>query len=397
MATKQTHIFWIFGNLRQANAKWKALCGYIEQHAGVAPNVETVYCGPNPKDVTDSQRLSTMGDVIHVLRTKDMFSTRPRILRVVGIPEDYQDLLHYVDVPTPQNLLVFWGLPGYYKLGSKRWVSLKPTKVFKFIKNHGKVYEFPTEAANENEAVTWAVDVAEEEGKLLTRDTAKLLVRRLGFNLDRLGNSVEQLAIYQADKEITVQDVKACCSETFNGTVWEYINSLDRGDHEKALAYLQRLYEDKPDTGETFYGRLGQILGALRQHFSFLVLAKDASGESVNVKLIEQSAKGLKKFTPTQLAQMQNGETVDLSDWFSGNYVRNKVNNPGFTRVLGHRKSQLYSALRELLFCSFMARQNSGNEAYLRLSLDILTLVLCGKISPLQAAKARGHRRKYSA
>ncbi len=397
MATKakQVHIFWIFGNLRQAKAKWKSLCSYIEQHAGVAPNVETIHCGSNPENVTDSQRLSTLKDVIHVLRTKDMFSDRPRILRVVGIPEDYQDLMHYVNVPKPQNLLVFWGPPGYYKLGSKRWISLKPTKIFKFIKSHGKVYEFPIEVASGNEAVTSAVDIAAEKNKILSRDTARLLIRRQGRNLDRLENSIEQLATYQTGKEITSQDVKACCRETFQGTVWEYINSIDKGDHERALAYLQCLYEEEPEVGESFYGILRKVLGALRQHFLFLVLAKDSSGGSINAKLIEEAAKGFKKFTPTQLAQIQNGEAIELSDWFSGAYIKSKISNPGFTRLLGKRKSQLYSALRELLFCTFMARQNSGSEAYLRLCFDVFTLVVCGKISPDQAAMARGHRRKY--
>jgi len=385
--SNQVHIFWIFGNLRQSKAKWNALCDYIEQHAGVAPNVESVYCGSG----TDSSNVSSMKDVVCILRTKDMFSNSPRILRVIGIPEDYQDMLSYVDVPRPQNLLVFWGPPGYYKSGpSKKWNTIKNTKLFKFIKKHGHVFEFPVEAATDNDAVNWVTEIAQEKKKTISRDTAKLLVNRQGRNLDMLDNSVEKLATYQKSREISSQDVKDCCGETFSSTVWEYINSIDRNDCDAALAYLQGLYNEKPEVGSTFYGTLSQLLGALRQHFLFLMLAKDASGNSVNVKLIEESAKEFKKFTPTQLTQICNGEDVTLSDRFSGNYIRNKVNNPGFSKLLGRRKSKIYGLLQELQSCSFAARQNSSNEAYLRMSLDLFTLVACGKITADQAAMARG-------
>ncbi len=383
---KPVHIFWIFGNLRQAKAKWNSLCQYIEQHVGVAPKVETIYCGDTSE--------SSMKDVVFALRSKDMFSDSPRIIKVVGIPEDYNDLLFYTDIPKPHNLLVFWGTPGYYKPGSKKWISLKITKLFKFVKQHGKVYEFPTEARTDSEAITSVIDIAAEKGKELSRETARLVVSRLGRGLDLLESHIEKLATYQTGSKILQADVEACCAKGFYGTVWDYINSLDKGDCGQALSYLQQLYEDKPATGDNFYGVLNKVIGALRQHFTFVTLARDIS-TSVNVKAIEESAKGCKKFTPTQLSEIQAGNSPNIPDWFSSGYIRNQINNSNLARLLGQRKSIIYGILRDLLFCAFYCRLNSGNDAYLKLSFDVFTLLACGKINSRQAALARGHCRKY--
>lgn len=391
-------VFWIYGNQRQCRASWDQIVSQVEKKTGSPPNVETMFCGFNPVDAPPTQRWATTNNVIETLRERDMFDSRSRIIKIIGLPEEYTALTNWLHLVKGDNILVFWGPFGCIKPGSKRWITAKTTKLYKTIKAEGKVIEHPLEVKFDSEAIDWIKAIAVEYKKTITSEAARRMVRLQGKNLDTLDNSIQKLAAYQTSKEITLADVEKCCfSDYSDNEIWGFLDHLDMQESEPAINFLQNFYaEDSGSVGESFYGRVNRFFGALLQHYQFLLMLKDACGRSLNVGVAQRALSTFKKINPTKIKELREGKiTLDeLECRFTSWYVERSISSGPVQKAFARRKGEIYSIVSDLYNCMYWSRRYSSDASMIRLCLDCFVLLACGKLTLSQAAQIRGHKRK---
>ena len=389
-------LFWISGNRRQSQKTFSDIVALIEKNTNSTVNVQMFYCGPNLKNT--SQRWTSAGDIIQILRSSDLFDNRPRVIKVCGLSDDYtllSDWLHKVD---DRNVLVFWGPFGYTKPGSKQFISGKTSNLFKQIKAEGKIFEYPTEAKTDSDAVFWIKEIATELKKNIEGSVARRVVELEGRDLDVLTNTVEKLATYQNGKEITLDDVNACCFNDYKDEVWDFLAYLDKQDVDAALGYLKRFYDEGDgNVGETFYGRISRLFGALLQHYQFLMMLKDVCGNTLNVQLAQKALSTFKKTSPSKIDEIRNGtKTIeDLECRFTPYFVEFNIKKDSVQTAFKRRKGEIYAIIDDLYHCMFFCRKSSGIESLLKLCLDSFVLVVCGVISNTDACLIRGKRLRF--
>ncbi len=386
-------VFWFYGNERQCRKTWNEILAKVQSAYGTEPNVETCFCGFNPQGMRDEHRWTTTNDILHLLSSEDLFDPRPRIIKMRGLPEEYTKLANWLDILHDRNILVIWSPFGYIKPGTKQWITAKTSKLYKEVKRHGKLIEHPVEASDDSAAFEWIREVGKECDKEIEAAGVKSLVRIQGRNLDKLTNCVQKIATYQLGKKVSEADVLACCSEEFYGTVWRYLEDLDYKRHDAALGYLQQFYaEGKGAIGESFYGRVSKFFGAIIQHFQFLLLLKDACGNRLNAQVAEKALSNFKKTSSTKVNRVIAGEmnSSELENRFSSAYLHRNIQSSSVLAAFKRRKSELYRILLEVYYAMFSCRFHSGDEAFIKLHLDVMTLVICGKLNAVQASQMRG-------
>ncbi len=394
-AKKKCPIFWVHGNMRQCRQTWDGIVEHVGKESGGDPEILIMFGGINPVSATPAQRWSTADDVIFALRNRSFCEAGPRIIKVCGLPESYTELVDWFHVINGSNVLVIQNKFGYTKPGSKQFVTAKTSKFFKKVKAEGFLIEHPVKAKNENDAIDCITAVASEANKGIKRVVAREIVAKEGKNLDILENAVIKLCTYQKSKEITIEDVHACCSGGFQPeTVWQFIEDLDYRRNERALAYLQAFYaEGKGDVGESFYGRISKMFGALMQHFQFLLIVKDVCGNrDLNAQVVESVLSGFKKITPTKIKELQRKEISyeDLEPKFSTQFINHNIKKDSIRFAARKKKSEIYRILAALHDCVFLCRKYSGKDYYLRLCLDTFALVACGRLTYQEASQIHG-------
>lgn len=381
--------------MRQCSQTFDGIVRHVETQSKKKPNVEIMFGGINPPNATPTQRWNTANDIIFTLRNPNFCDDSPRIVKVIGLPESYTELANWFHVINGSNVLVIQSPFGYIKPGSKRWITAKTSKFFKKVKAEGFLIEHPTEAKNTDDAISWIETLVNESGKKIKRAVAKEIIAKEGKNLDTLTNTVGKLCSYQKGKEIIIEDVHACCSNDFlPETVWQFLEDLDNRNAERALAYMQSFYaEGDGEAGEWFYGRIMHLFGALTQHFQFLMVLKDVCGNrDLNAQLVEDTLKNFKKTTPTKIRELQKKEITydELEPRFSKQYINFNIKKDSTRSAFRAKKSEIYRMLAALHDCIYICRKNSGNDSYLRLSLDAFVLTVCGKITSQQAGQIHG-------
>ena len=374
--------------MRQCRQTWDGIVDHVSKQCNKKPEIEIMFGGINPINATPAQRWNTADDVIFTLRNKNICSDAPRIIKVCGLPESYTELADWFHVINGSNVLVIQSAFGYTKPGSKQWVTAKTSKFFKKVKAEGFLIEHPIDAKNQNDAVDWVVSLAGEAKREIKKAVAREIVAKEGKNLDILENVVKKLCSYQKRKEITIEDVHKCCITGFQPeTVWQFLEDLDNKNDERALAYLQSFYaEGDGAAGESFYGRISKLFGALSQHFQFLLHIKDICGQrELNAQLVEDVLKDFKKTTPTKILELQRKKITfeELEPKFSQQYIGYNIKKDGVRRASQKRKSEIYNTNLALNDCTFLCRKYSSksNLHYLRLCLDTFVLVACGKLT----------------
>ena len=393
-AKSKRPVFWIYGNMRQCRQTFDGIVDHVAKQSNKDPDVQVMFGGINPVNATPVQRWSTADDVIFALRNHSFCDDRPRIIKVCGLPEFYTELADWFHVVNGSNVLVIQSEFGYIKPGSKQWVTAKTSKFFKKVKAEGFLIELPIEA-NENDAIDLIVSLVKDAKKEITRPVAREIIAKEGRNLDTLANVVEKLCTYQKSKDITIEDVHECCSSGFlPETVWKFLEDLDFRRDEKALAYLQAFYaEGDGAVGESFYGRVSKLFGALVQHFQFLLVIKDVCGNrDLNAQFIEEALSSFKKTTPTKIQELKRKDISydDLEPKFSRQYIGNSVTKESIRFSFRKKKSEIYRILSALYDCIYLCRKYSGSDYYLRMSLDIFALVACGRLTCQQASQIHG-------
>jgi len=366
--------YWISGNRFDSQRAWSNLLA----ERGNNVNVVIMHCG-HVLDTTDANRPQTSVDVIDILKRQDILDDRPRIIKLKGVPEDYQLLVDYLDYCSDTNTLVIDGPVGYrQKPPSKRWVSLTNSKLYKAAKSNGKHLNHPIDASRSGDAVSWLNEVAEHYDRKVSTDASYLLVETKGKNLDTLYADLLKLFDYEPKKEISTDDVSACCVPIWEKTVWDFIDELDSFDYDRCMLYLQHFYAVAgTNTSSTFYGDVSLMLGALYQHYLFPNVIKDSIG---NAKLTRKNAllavDGLFKKT-----QKSDGSAEYKEPMFSEKYVTYNINKPTMQTLIGLKLAMILYLVLATQLCDQACRRFSNDQIMIKLFVNTLVMYICGKLT----------------
>ncbi len=366
-------MFWITGNYYECKKMWASIVGSLDD-----PNIEVVDCGYNATNTPSHDRLAVGSDVIHLLRSRDMFDDRPRIIRMKGLPEDYTIIADYLRFVRDDNVLVVDGPIGYRKTHGKgsRWIPAAASKFYKTIAKEGKVFKFAKEAKDDGEAQSWCRTVVDELGKKIDGEALLYLIRAKGRDLDTLYCDLCKLAQYQSGKEITLDDVKVCSVPLFTRSSFELVDDLCNQKLDQSLIHLISFCENAGvAVGSSFRGEVERLIGLLYKTFLFLVLLKD-SGSVISYQSAQQATAGLKKRSSKQ----PDGTYHWNEDLFAAGFIGANIRKTCLKKFLNLPKQRVYGAFLHVCYAKHQARLGYTKEA-VKMCLDALCMSICGKIS----------------
>jgi len=368
-------VFWISGNQYEKGKAWDKICSLLGD-----PNVETLNCIVEPKSSkTSGSRSVSAGDIILRLKTDDLFDTRPRILRVKGLPEDYLEIADYLDLVDNSNVLVFDGPVGYYASGvSSRFIPAGASKLYKRIKNEGQVLQFDTVAKSYADARDWIGAVAKELKVKIESDATVALVDVSGLNLDTLYTELLKLSDYKPTGTIKAEDVRECCLSVLVKETWGLIDDLDLGQHESACRRLDVFLECAgSETGTSFYGDVAMLLGALQHHFLFLLIASESCPNGPDLAALKQASASFVK-------KQSDGKEKPM---FDERFMRMALSKDSVRSAMSWGPARLRSVYNQILDSMYSCRMLASEPDSVRSILRALLLFVCGHLG-LKTAKS---------
>lgn len=368
----ELYTYWAYGNQRDTAEFVSSLHAKIQSTFNAQPNIIKIECDSTDKDSAKSS------DIVKLLRMRDLFDTRPRVIQLYGIPEDYTLLTDYLHLTNQNNILLILSQPGY-RSGYGRWNPIQVSKLYKTVKDKGVIRDFGLEAKTSADASAWVVKIFKLFNKNIDSESLDKFVYFCGLNYDRLETEAKKLCTYQSAKKITIEDVVNCCANERNETVWNFIDFLDYGKYDEALEYLEKFFLEHSGTG--LYGQVSMLLAAIMQHFTFILFVKDSDGTSE--QNIKDSVSGWKKLTPTQISELKSGELKqeDIEDYFKPNFISFNMYKPGVKSALKWKKSKIYGVMESLDRCILVARMNSNNETNIKFVLSCFIMLVCEKLT----------------
>lgn len=371
MAKKKTvekrPAYWIAGNYYDSQRAWKKVLA----SAGDDVNVESLDCSFDTENTPRELRACRANEIIQTLKHDDLFDDRPRIIRLLGCPPDYTILHDYLYLVDDRNILVICGPTGYWSAAGVglRFNHAKASKLYKTLNSWGTVVEF-AEDLKKSDACKWIRSVASDLGLTMDQDAALHLVDLKGGKLDLLYSELTKLIDYAPkSKKIDAELVKECCVPLFTKTVWELIDSLDSKDYDDVVEHITSFFDVAGiEVGASFYGDTLKLLGALHQHFYFLLLVKSRCGNQLSFQGAVDAVKDFKK---------KDGTT----DLFSYGFVRMNYNKTGVQESLRWSIGKLHAIMLDLYRCEFSCRFNSQNRDHIRRSIMSFAMFVCDKIS----------------
>lgn len=364
--TNSIPVFWFTGNYYDCSKIWKN----IQSKIGDA-NIISHDCFSGDGDVKGS----TASDVVLSLKSKDLFDSRTKIIKMNGLPEDYKILSDYLNLVSDDNVLVIDSAIGYRK---RNFVSAAASTFYKEVKERGHVFNFPTEL-KQSEAVSWAKSVVTELNFKIDHDAAEFLINEVaGMNLDVIYGHLNKLIDY-CNKNITIEDVRACCASTYLQTTWNLIDNLDKQNYDAVVEQLQKFYSNESNG---FRSEVEGLLGALNFHYRLLLILKDKC-DSFSYPVMKKAVEGFKKRTKTD----------DEYVWTDGVYEKALgmcMNSEPFKSAFQWKASHIYKVNLDLDRIRQICRRSSS-VSEIKICLDTFAMVTCNKITIEQANIARGN------
>jgi hypothetical protein len=386
MANKK-HVYWVSakgapeeGNYYDCKNAIKKIIAQLKE-----PKIEKLDCGWSADDTPVSERMSDAGDVIRVLRNRNIFDDGPRVILLKGLPANYTILVDYLKFVNDKNYLVIDGPFGMRsKPPDQKFATAKSSNFYKEIVKDGHVVEISSDAGGISNAVKWCEKVSTELGKEIGADAAKKLAEMVGTKYDSLYSQLLRLVDYANGRKITEQDVEEACESEFLRTVWDLIDCIDKLDYESSIIHLQRFYHVASlDTDSNFIGMVEMLLGALRHHFLFcLMVADHCWGKKVSF--------GYKSVTDAVsriLSEDKDGKWNNK--YFSPQFLGMAVRKDGVKSVIDWNRGRIYNAYLDINNVKAIVRTSPGIET-IKVCLDTLIMVICNKISRTDAEKIRG-------
>lgn len=367
-------MFWIHGNYYDSRKAWK----FILSKVGDC-NVENLDCGSN-SDKNSSFKDAQASDVILSLKTRDMFDSRPRVIRMRGLPPDYTLIVDYLKYVNNSNVLVVDSPVGYQ---DRKFISAATSNFYKTIASEGRVFDCGIDAKSSDDAESWVYKVFEDQGRKIQEDACSLLVSMKGRNYDRLYAEINQLLDYQTKKTISIEDVQACSVPLHTKTAWDLIDSLDMCDLSECLFHLESFYQSvSAQSGKSIRSEAEMLMGALHYHYLFMVFAKDASGEYFNYEGICSKIAGYKK---------EDSEGKREADYFGKQNVMMKSRSDSFKKALkNNNKQKVYGSY--LAVCRSLNRiRFSSSDEVTKLCLNAFCMYVCNTLSEAQMLTLIGY------
>lgn len=167
--------------------------------------------------IEDASTISLFGSKkLIIIKNSFVFSTKKLIL------EQNTDILEkYLANPNPDSILVFIMDEG--KIDERK-------KIVVSIKTNGTIKEYDKPYNIENLIITMFDDY------VITRELARLLISRVGNNLEVLSNEIDKLKIYKDnDKNILKEDILNLTTENIDTDVFVLIDYIIKKDISSAI------------------------------------------------------------------------------------------------------------------------------------------------------------------
>src|SRR3990167_6210554 len=180
--------------------------------------------------------------VLSNLMKTSLFSKEDKVIRLRGLPANYEILLVYIDYVSTKRVLIIES-DLQVKVGRKI-VNFALTKFYKQIKQLGETYHFPVQVEVPR-ATTWLKKACQDRYKKTIEDgAAHLLSERKNGNLDYIISELNTISAYIGKrKKITLRDIEDCVIELPSFDLWRFIDDLMFMRLDTALARLDVFLE----------------------------------------------------------------------------------------------------------------------------------------------------------
>ena len=157
----------------------------------------------------------------------------------------------------------------------------KRSKMYKAVKNAGKIVEFSTQT---EELITrWVLARLKKEGKNITGSVMQLFLSKTGSDMGNIDRELEKLICYTMDKSvIETADVEAIATEQTTNRIFEMVNAIAEHNQRRALdLYYDLLTLKEPPM---------RIMYLITRQFQILLHLRDMAGKGFDNQTMAQKA-----------------------------------------------------------------------------------------------------------
>lgn len=153
----------------------------------------------------------------------------------------------------------------------------KRSKLFKIIKENGRVCEFA--AQNEMTLKKWIYSLARQEQKAIDELTIQHFLEKTGTEMSNIRTEWEKLMCYTLDREVvTPADIDAVCTQRVNNRIFEMVAAIAEKRQQEALdMYHDLLTLKEPPMG---------ILALIARQFNLMLQVKELQLKRINSRQI---------------------------------------------------------------------------------------------------------------
>ena len=225
--------------------------------------------------------------VLEDISTVSLFGKKIVVVYNLDKLKDDKDLINYLNSDTDDNNILV--LSSYKELDKRK-------KIVKTLKEKTKLKElFSLDMVTyiKNNLKDYKMDFM----------TINLLISYTSSNIFRIDNELEKLKIYKDfDKIITSDDVKKIVKKSYDSTIFDLIDNINRKDIDKIF----KIYEELQKEGETS----DRIMYTIANHYRLLFQIKNLIGEKSDKEI--QSMYLMHPYRLTKLKEQAN--VMDNSD-----------------------------------------------------------------------------------
>ena len=157
----------------------------------------------------------------------------------------------------------------------------KRSKLFKAIKNYGRVVEFPVQ--DENTLKRWVLSILKKEGKTISEAGLNELLMKTGTDMENIRKELEKLICYTMGRDIiTGEDIEAICITRVHNQIFDMVNAI--ADKKQKLAL--KLYYDLLALKEPPM----RILFLIARQYNLLLQVKELKGKGYDNRIISEKA-----------------------------------------------------------------------------------------------------------
>lgn len=158
----------------------------------------------------------------------------------------------------------------------------KRSKMYKAVKNAGRVVEFPRQT--EEVLTRWILARLGREQKKITRPVLQLFLEKTGNDMENIEKELEKLFCYTLGRDvISAEDVEAVCVAQTTNKIFEMVNKIAERNQKQALdLYYDLLALKEPPM---------RILFLIARQFQILLQVKDLKRQGYDNKFIASKVK----------------------------------------------------------------------------------------------------------